>query len=341
MTIGVGVIGLGAMGSTHLRLLASEVAGARVTAVCDADAARMAESAAAVGATGVTDPRDLIARGDVDAVVVASPDPTHAPCVLACLAEGKPVLCEKPLADSVEACRAIVETEAALSRPLVQLGFMRRFDSSYQRLHAAYAAGEAGSAALLRLVHRNATAPGYFDLSMTLVNAMVHDFDIARWVLGTEITRLRVDQPTDGAGSPRLDPLLATLETEAGTLVSIEVFMNARYGYDIRTELVGTEGTLEMRPASSEVLRRDGREGYVHAGDFNIRFAEAYRRQAQAWVDALRRGETIAPGAARAIDGLRALEIAEAGARSMETGDWATPEGAAAPDRVAPARAAG
>lgn len=332
MSIRVGLIGLGAMGSTHLRLLATEIAGARVTTVCDADPARAEAEGARFDARATTEPLALIGRDDVDAVLVASPDRTHAACVMACLEAGKPVLCEKPLADSVEACRRIVAREAELPRPLVQLGFMRRFDPSYQRLRAALDAGEAGEAALLRCVHRNATSPGFFDLSMTLANAMVHDFDIARWLLGTEITRIRVDQPTNARGAPRPDPLLATLATSAGTLVSIEVFMNARYGYDIRAEIVGRDGTLEMRAPACEVARRDGREGFAHAADFNERFADAYRRQSQAWIAALVRGETIAPGAATARDGLTALEIAAAGERALATGGWI--------DMSEPARAA-
>ena len=323
MSVNIGVIGLGAMGGTHLRLLAAEVAGARVSMVCDADPARAEAAAARFGARATAVPQELIGAGEVDAVVVASPDATHADCVLACLAAGKPVLCEKPLADTVEGCRRIVAAEARLPRPLVQLGFMRRFDPSYLRLKAAFDAGATGAPLLLRLVHRNAAAPGFFDLSMTLVNAMVHDFDIARWLIGAEITRIRVDEPRTPEGGSRADPLLATLETEEGTLVSIEVFMNARYGYDIRAEIVGAAGTLEMRAPAGEVLRRDGREGFAHAADFNARFAEAYRAQAQAWVAALTRGETLAPGAAPAADGLRALEIAAAGARARAGGGWA------------------
>lgn len=322
MSVGVGVIGLGIMGATHLRLLATQVSGAHVAAVCDADAARAHDGAAASGGTATTDPFALIARDDVDAVLVASPDATHEACVMACIERGKPVLCEKPLADSVEACHRIVAAEAALPRPLVQVGFMRRFDPSYERLKASFAAGAVGQAVLLHCTHRNAKAPGFFDLSMTLGNAMVHDFDVARWTLGTEIARIRVDQPRDAAGRPLADPLLATLETTGGTLVSIETYMNAGYGYDIRTELVGTEGTLQMQPLSTERLRRDGRESFVHVPDFNARFADAYRRQAQAWVDAIARSQLPAPDGAAAVDGLRALEIAQAGRRALATGTW-------------------
>lgn len=330
MSVGVGIIGLGAMGATHLRLLATQVAGARIAAVCDRDAARAADCAARWGGAVTTDPLALIGRADVAAVLVASPDATHAACVLACIKHGKPVLCEKPLADSVAACRSILAAEAERALPLVQLGFMRRFDPSYQRLKAAFAAGDAGQAVLLRCIHRNARAPGFFDLSMTLGNAMVHDFDVVRWLLGTEITRIRVDRPREATGTPLADPLLATLETTAGTLVSIETYMNAGYGYDIRTELVGTEGTLEMQPLSTERVRRAGGECFAHAADFNARFADAYRRQAQAWIDALLGDRACAPEAATAIDGTRALEVAAAGREAMATGDWAEVAGSGA-----------
>ncbi len=132
MTLGVGVIGTGVMGSEHARLLKYETPGAHLAGVYDADAARA--RAAAAGATVFSDPRSLIASDRVSAVIIASPDATHAEWTLACLQAGKPVLCEKPLASSATEALRVVEAEVALKRRLIQVGYMRRFDPGYQEM---------------------------------------------------------------------------------------------------------------------------------------------------------------------------------------------------------------
>ena len=106
----------------------------------------------------------------------------------------KPVLCEKPLAATVAQCRQIVELEQNAGRRLIQVGFMRRFDPAYVELKSAYERGVIGPGMLLRCVHRNASEPGYFSSQMSITNAMVHEFDISRWLLGSEIRRIRVTQ---------------------------------------------------------------------------------------------------------------------------------------------------
>jgi myo-inositol 2-dehydrogenase / D-chiro-inositol 1-dehydrogenase len=129
MTLAVGVIGTGVIGAEHACLLRDVTSGAHLAAVCDADEARA--KAAAKGAAVFSDAHALIASDKVQAVVIASPDATHADCALACLAVGKPVLCEKPIAATAAQGLAIVQAEAALGRRLVTVGFMRRFDPAY------------------------------------------------------------------------------------------------------------------------------------------------------------------------------------------------------------------
>ena len=132
MSVAVGVIGTGVMGSEHVRLVRRETPGAHLAGVFDADLARA--RAAAAGAIVFSDPRSLIASNDVDAVILASPDATHAELTLACLEAGKPVLCEKPLAPSAAEALRVVQAEVALKRRLIQVGYMRRFDPGYQEM---------------------------------------------------------------------------------------------------------------------------------------------------------------------------------------------------------------
>ena len=158
--IRVGVIGTGVMGAYHAHLLNGTIAGAALGGTFDIDAARAAEVAAqAPGARAFANPDELITADDVDAVLIASLDPTHEEFVLACLEAGKPVLCEKPLAPTVEGCQRILDTEAALGRRLVDVGFMRRHDPGYVAIKTALHGGRVGRPLIVHNVHRNPDQP--------------------------------------------------------------------------------------------------------------------------------------------------------------------------------------
>lgn len=313
MGIGIGVIGAGIMGADHARIIAAEVARARVVAIADPDRGR-AEAAAAAsrGARIAADAQALIDDPAVDAVVIASPDAAHAGHTLACIAAGKPVLCEKPLAPTLPEARAVLAAEAAGGRRLVQVGYMRRFDPGYGAMREGLAGGGLGAALMLHCVHRNAAAPAWFTPAMAVTNSLVHEIDAARWLLGREVAAIRV------LGGRAGGPLLAILEMAGGALVDVEVFVNAGYGYEVRAELVCQAGTLTLaRPAATE-QRADGRQSAAVAADWRPRFAAAYRRQLQAFVDAVEAGTTAG---ASAWDGLAATAVADAGVRALASGD--------------------
>lgn len=316
MSLGIGVIGAGIMGADHVRTIANHVAGAHVVAVCDQDPARARAAAAlADGARTIDDPSALIAAPDVEAVLIASPDDTHAGYVLACIAAGKPVLCEKPLAPTVAACLPVLEAEQKSGRRLVQIGYMRRFDPAYEDMKRRFAEGDLGKALLLRCVHRNAQAPSFFNGRLIISNSAVHEFDISQWLLGTQIVRLQVFPGPLAEPGPVDGPMVVIAQTDAGQLIDIEVFVNARYGYDIGTELVCERGTISMRPPYLSQTQLAGAPSFSFAPDWRQRFADAYRRQAQAWVNSIVSGE---PAGASAWDGFVATAIAEAGCRALE-----------------------
>jgi myo-inositol 2-dehydrogenase/D-chiro-inositol 1-dehydrogenase len=153
--------------------------------VADADPVR---AAAVAGSARVhDDPLALVADAEVDAVIIASSDATHEAFVLACLEAGKPVLCEKPLAATAEAGLRVVEAEAAIGRRLIQLGFMRRYDSGYVAMKAALRDGAVGAPLLLHCIHRNASVPPDYTSDMLITSSATHEVDIARWLLGDEI----------------------------------------------------------------------------------------------------------------------------------------------------------
>jgi myo-inositol 2-dehydrogenase/D-chiro-inositol 1-dehydrogenase len=281
-------------------------------------AARLAAIATRWGA-GRThpDPHGLIHDPEVDAVLIAAPDETHAGLVLDCLSSGKPVLCEKPLAPGIAECLEIVAKESALGRRLVQVGFMRRFDPGYLAIRQALAAGEIGAPLLMHCVHRNRTAPPFIDSRSLISNAAVHEIDIARWLLAGEIARASVPASRSSSLAAIRDPQFLLLEMADGVLVDVEVFVNAQYGYDVRGEVVGETGTLSLAAPHPVQRRASGLEGFRHAPDWRERFAAAYRAQLQAWIGSVRSG---VPAGASAWDGYAATAVADACLASLRTG---------------------
>ncbi|MBD8062194.1 Gfo/Idh/MocA family oxidoreductase [Oceanitalea stevensii] len=309
----VGVVGLGAMGAEHVLALSEHVPGAQVVAVHDVDAHRAGEVAASVGARVAGSAEGLVADADVDAVVVASPDRTHAPLTLACLATGKPVLCEKPLGVSVAETAQVVAAEEAAGRRLVTVGFMRRFDPGYLELREAVLGGRVGEPVLVHCVHRNASPHPDATTEGVVGNSMVHELDILPWLTGLPVTGIEVRSPrSEGLREPQL----AVVEL-GRVLATVEVSLSVRYGYDVRCEVVGTEGAVSLRPPARLDVARDGRAGVVVAADFRERFAEAYRAELAAWVAAAGRGGATG---ASAEDGHRATVVAAAGIESLSSG---------------------
>jgi myo-inositol 2-dehydrogenase/D-chiro-inositol 1-dehydrogenase len=309
-TIGVGVLGAGTMGSAHVATIAGGVPAAHVAAVADADPARARAAAALAPAARVhADPYALIADPVVEAVIVASSDETHEAFVIACLEAGKPVLCEKPLAVTAAAGLRVVEAEAAAGRRLAHVGFQRRYDPAYTAVKERVDAGGVGQPLLVHCTHRNGSAPGFFTSEMLVTSSLVHEIDVTRWLLDTEIATVTVLAPRSSglAAAGLRDPQLALLETVDGVLVDVEVFVNSGRGYEIRCEVVGETGTVALADHG----------GAVVADDFRSRFAVAYRLELQAWVEAVGGGRASGAGA---WDGYAANVVADACLESLATG---------------------
>ncbi|MDA0163061.1 Gfo/Idh/MocA family oxidoreductase [Solirubrobacter ginsenosidimutans] len=319
--VNVGVIGAGLMGSTHARLLATAIAGAEVVAISDAvheHAQRIADELdlSTIHADGM----ELIANPAVDAVVIASPAATHEPYTLACIEVGKPVLCEKPLATSAAAAKRIVEAEAAVGHRSVTVGFMRRYDPGYADLKARLDAGAIGAPLLMHCAHRNPSVHPFFDSAMIITDSAVHEIDVTRWLLGEEIVRATVltPTPTSKAREGLRDPQLLLFETAGGRLVDVEAFVSAGYAYDIRCEVVGEDGTLELLPPATVALRTDNAESQAIPPGFRERFGTAYLHELQAWIHSIARGSE--PDGPSAYDGFAAAAVSEAAVASLESG---------------------
>jgi myo-inositol 2-dehydrogenase/D-chiro-inositol 1-dehydrogenase len=315
VSVRVGIIGVGVMGADHARVLASHVPGAILQAVHDADPARAKMVADETGARSVAaDAFALVRNPDVDAVLIASPDATHKALTLACLEARKPVLCEKPLAPTAAECREVLAAESKLGRRLVQVGYMRRFDPAYVEMKARLLSGRLGNPLMLHCIHRNVSAPSWFDSRMAVSNSAVHEFDIARWLLDTELAGIQVFRPKAARADSPGAPVFLVLETARGQLVNIEIFIDATYGYDVRGELVCEQGTISLAPPNRTEVNLDLAHGSAYPADWRPRFADAYRLQAQAWIGAIAGG---AHAGADAWDGYAAAAVAEAGLLSL------------------------
>ena len=318
MTIRVGLIGAGIMGADHALILSQQLPGVSLQYICDADEKRARGVADASGAVNVTtDPLSVIKDKSVDAILIASPDQTHASLSLACIAAGKPVLCEKPLSQVATECLDVIAAETKRGTRLVQIGFMRRFDPAYVEMKQALTSGVIGAGVMMHNFHRNVSAPSNFTGQMAITNSAPHEFDIARFVLDAEYDSISVFRPQLANPNKVGAPVFMVLKTLAGHLVNVEINNNAAYGYDVRGELVGEKGSVLLRSPIASEVHVNLRTVTTYPADWRPRFAEAYRLQNSAWLKSI---ETDTPAGASAWDGYAATLIAEAGVASLETG---------------------
>ncbi len=317
----VAVLGVGVMGSFHVDALSRRVRGARVVVVNDFLPERAAAVAGPVGARVVDDPYAAIADPEVDAVLIATPGDAHDDQVNACLDAGRPVLCEKPLTTDVASAYAIVQREARLRQPLVQVGFMRRFDAEYAALRELITTGGLGRPLMVHCTHRNPMVPDHFTSEFMVRDCVVHEVDVARFLLGEEIGTVQVVRGAAPASAPAgvSAPMLVIFEMTSGRVVTDEVFVRSRIGYEVRTEVVGEAGVATIGlDQHLQVRSADGRWGGTTAPGFVERFAAAYETELQHWVDAARRGTVDGPGA---WDGYAAAAVCEAGVEAVRTGE--------------------
>lgn len=319
MTVRVGVIGTGVMGADHAATLHRHVSGAEVAAVADVDPVRARAVADALpGAAIAEDALALIADPGVEAVVIASHDSTHAALARAAVAAGKPVMCEKPLAPTVAECEEIVRAENGAG--LISVGFMRRFDPAYVELKAAIGSAAHGRPLLLHCTSRGVSAGPATTSEYSVTGAAIHEFDAVPWLLGAPVVEVSWHAPlsSPSVGGELQDPQLTLLRTADGVLTTLEVFLNAGYGYDIGCEVVCERGTLSLAPTARLVANHALTASGAHPADWRPRFADAYRLELQAWVDAIAAGAPSPLPGAR--DGLVATAVAEAVIASMHDG---------------------
>ena len=250
----VGLVGVGRLGRVYARDLSARIEETTLVAVADSNrelAERTAQDFDVPRAYGSAD--ELLADADVEAVVIVSPTHTHRDVAIAAMKARKPTFCEKPLALTLKECRDIEEA-VKQSGTFFQMGFMRRFDPGYTAAKKKIDSGAIGRPVVFKATSRDPFPPSveYANPASSvgiLVDMGIHDLDLARWFMGEVDTVSAIGATLvypELASVGDLDNAIATLVFADGRLGVVDLTRNGIYGYDISTELLGTEGTIRI-----------------------------------------------------------------------------------------------
>ena len=299
--INIAVIGFGRMGRIYARTIADQVDTAALYAIADPAVDPDDEAVKALDVPHVLDDaEDALRLPDLHAVIIAAPTNTHPDIVVAAAQAGKAIFCEKPLALSLDATQEVVAA-AEQAGVLLQVGFMRRFDPAYRRAKRNIETGQIGQPLTFKSIGRDPFCPDptFADPEQSgglILDMAIHDVDLARWLMGSDIERisatgsLQVCEELRAVGD--IDNAVINLRFENGALGNIEVSRNASYGYDVRTEVLGAEGVVQVggdaESASVDLARK--KSGSNGGNYLTERFGEAYRTQVQDFVACLREG---------------------------------------------------
>ena len=321
----IALIGAGRIGQIHARNIARHP-GAHLKWITDVNREAARSLAKALGADSAGDATGAIKDPAVDAVVICSPTDTHAELIEAAANAGKAIFCEKPIDLSLERVDRCLETVRRTGVTMM-IGFNRRFDASFAAIHDGIRAGRIGKLETLIITSRDPGPPpiGYIKQSGGLFrDMMIHDFDMARWLLGeapTEVYAVAsnlVDPEIGKAGD--IDTAMVMLKTKSGAIGQISNSRRAVYGYDQRIEAFGSKGMLQAGNQIATTVAFSGETGVT--GDkplhfFLERYAEAYRTELQHFIDCCLGKEKPRTSIE---DGRNALVLAEAAVQSLKTG---------------------
>ena len=259
MTVNVGVIGVGMIGKDHIRRLTTVLAGAGSSRSPMSTSTRPRRWPTACRRR--RGPLDRPGRSSTTTTSTPSwSAPGGRPTRSTCWPPSRPASrcsARSRWPPPQEACRRIIDAEVAFGRRLVQVGYMRRYDAAYRALKAVVDSGDIGAPLMMHCTHRNPSVPGHYTKDMAITDTAVHEIDMVRWMFGEEIVahhgahaRARA-----GNGGELQDPLFLLLEMASGALVDVEISVNIRYGYDIRGEVVGEDGTAALGESSPVIVR--------------------------------------------------------------------------------------
>lgn len=318
--LGVGVLGVGEMGRRHAENLRRLVPHAQLVAVADVNAERARSTAAELEIENSYGSLEaMLECKALDAVVIATPDKFHAASVKAVAAAGKDMLCEKPLALTISDAHELL---AAVSKAGVrmQVGFMRRYDPAYSAAMKRIEAGEIGTPVVFKSLGRDKDGPPLSAYTpningMLFYTNTIHDFDLARWLMQDEVSELHAY--TTVAIRPEVAQFgdvvasVVNLKFAQGAIGNIESYAQAAYGYDVRTEIVGSKGSILVGSLNRTPVTFLATHGGIQplADHFLSTFADAYLAEIRDFTERVLKDQ---PLRVNGEDGLRALAISVA-----------------------------
>lgn len=322
-SISVAVFGAGRIGHRHARTVASEIRGAKLAAICDVNLEAARELADLTACDRITnDPAEIFSDSSVQAVIIGTSTDSHASLIEAAAASGKDIFCEKPIALDLETTdRAIAAAERAGVR--LQIGFQRRFDKAYAKVSQMIESGDLGKIEVVRDTMRDPNPPheSYIPTSGGLFRDMViHDFDCVRWLMRSEPVEIFA------MGANLVDPVFAkygdidtcvvNIKFESGSLGAIDASRRSGFGYDVRTEIFGSQSAVMIGDGRETPLVRLDSNGVWsdHIYWFLDRFDGAYVEEIRTFVDCIRQDQPVPVTGA---DGRAALAMAYAAEASV------------------------
>jgi predicted dehydrogenase len=322
--LGMGVLGVGEMGKRHAENLRRLVPHAQLLAIADVDGARAGKVAAELEIEHSYSSLDaMLERKDIEAVLISTPDKFHAGAVQTAARAGKHILCEKPLGLTLDSTQDALKAVAQAGVRL-QVGFMRRYDPAYVAAFKRIEAGEIGEPVVFKSIGRDKDMPplGAYQSGingMLFYNSTVHDFDLARWLMQDEIAEVHTFATV--AIRPELaqygDIVAGTVNLRfgRGAIGNVESYAQCLYGYDVRTEIVGSKGSILIGGLrqNSATFFKPSHGSYELEDHFLTRFREAYLAEVIDFVDTILHDRVPR---VTGEDGLRAVEIAIAAEKS-------------------------
>lgn len=321
----LGVIGTGRIGKVHIATLVQNVPQAEVIAVADVN---LDSAVAVAGGYGISavygNYQEVINHPEIEAVVICSPTDTHAQYIIEAAKAGKHIFCEKPVDLSLPVIQGALDAVKAAGVKLM-VGFNRRFDPNFLKIKQMVVDGKIGDPHVLKITSRDPAPPpaeysavsGGMFLDMT-----IHDFDMARYVVGSEVTEVYtkaavlVDPEIGKAGD--VDTAVITLTFENGAIGVIDNSRKAVYGYDQRVEIFGSKGMVcadNNYPENHRYFAGDGVHGSLPLNFFMDRYLEAYANEMKIFCDAV---VNNLPLPVSGDDGLKSVAIALAAKKSWK-----------------------
>jgi len=322
--LGIGVLGVGEMGKRHAENLRRLVPEARLIAVADVAAARARQVAEELEIEhSFPSLEEMAQQKDIDAILIATPDKFHAQAIRYAARAGKDILCEKPIATTLDDAEAALrEVERAKVR--LQIGFMRRYDPAYASAMKRVEAGDIGTPVIFKSVGRDKDEPPLAAYQsnvngMLFYNNTIHDFDLARWLMRDEVSEVHAYTTTtirpEVAQFGDVVASVVNLKYLHGAIGNVESYVQALYAYDVRTEVIGSKGSIfvgRLQKTPATFLTTHG-SNEILADHFLTRFADAYLAEVQDFVHMIL---TDQQPRVTGEDGLRALRIAVAAENS-------------------------